>query len=50
MMQEFTIEFEVKSRRSGKFGDPEKVLVEYNGNLENGLKLLDNIKKKIGVG
>jgi len=49
MMTEFTIEFEVKSRKTGKYGDPERVIAEFDGNLADGLQLLDMIKKKTGL-
>jgi len=48
-MTEFTIEFEVKSRKTGKYGDPEKVIVEFDGNLAEGLQLLEMIRKKTGL-
>jgi hypothetical protein len=49
MMTEFTIEFEVKSRKTGKFGNPEKTIAEFNGNIADGMKLLEDIRKKMGL-
>jgi hypothetical protein len=49
MIAEFTIEFEVKSRKTGKYGDPEKTILEFDGTLTDGLKTLEEIRKKMGI-
>ena len=48
MMNEFTIEFEVKStvRKENEYIKP---IAEFHGNLEDGLKLLEQIQKKLGL-